>query len=70
MVLVIWLMAVVLLSWAISQIVFGKESFIALLLQVVWEGLMAILRLVFALLAFVVMFIVTLFKKPPNGKAT
>jgi hypothetical protein len=64
----IWIVGVVLLSWAISQIVWEKESFVALVLQVLVEGIFAILRLLFALTLFAILFVVALFKKPPNGK--
>jgi hypothetical protein len=65
--LLIWLMAVVLLSWAISQIVWGKESYLVLVLQVVVEGIFAIIRVVVVLILFFILFIVALFKKPPNA---
>jgi len=61
-------MAVVLISWAISQIVWGKESFLALILQVVLEGIWAIIRVIVVLYLYVILFIVSLFKPPDNGK--
>jgi hypothetical protein len=63
----IWIVGVVLLSWAISQIVWGKESFVVLILQVLVEGIFAIIRVVVVLILFVILFIVALFKKPPNA---
>lgn len=69
MIIFFWLCGVVLIAMAISQLFFDDESIVVWVFKVIWEGILAVIRIVIVLVVFCVALVVYILKPPRDGRS-